>query len=66
MKGTVLPPLIKDEDINIEMKKESVADTRKLYEDVEPKVELRRETKMSCDVQTQTDRIERKAVCALM
>ena len=64
MKGTVLPPLMKEEVIEnpVEMDERNP----KMYEDVMITQEKLLAKSNSCDAETQTEKLDKKTVCVLM
>ena len=81
VKGTVLPPLHRDEDVTISRNvpivnllledaindDKPVASANKTYEDVEPKsIKPTTATTKSCDAGTQTEKSDKKSGCAIM
>ena len=64
MKGTVLPSIMKEEVLVNPVD----ADERnpKLYEDVHTSQEKLLAKSISCDAETQTEKLDKKTVCVLM
>ena len=64
MKGTVLPPLMKEEvhENPVEMDERNP----KIYEDVNTTQEKLLAKSISCDAETQTEKLDKKTVCVLM
>ena len=64
MKGTVLPPLMKEEVpvTSVEMDDRNP----KMYEDVITIQEKLLTKSSSCDAETQTEKLDKKTVCVLM
>ena len=64
MKGTVLPSLMKEEVLvnPVEMDERNP----KIYEDVNTTQEKLTAKSISCDAETQTEKLDKKTVCVLM
>ena len=65
MKGTVLPSLMKEEEVMnpVEMDRQR---SQKMYEDVNAAQGKLGAKSNSCDAETQTEKLDKKTVCVLM